>query len=85
MSSNSEPILKSKIESDGSENSEDDENFEIESTNEMEFMNTMNMLKEFFYDDEKGRNIVHVGIEIKRSIEKQNILLKNLIDVIKNK
>ena len=84
MSSNSEPILNAKNNSDESETSED-ENFEIESTNEMEFMNTMNMLKEFFYDDEKGRNIVHVGIEIKRSLEKQNILLKNLIEVIKNK
>lgn len=58
----------------------DEELFNFESDIDYE-----GLLQKYFYDDEKDRNIVHVGIEIKRSIEKLTNVLNKILENIKSK
>ena len=77
---------KLKNDSDEQHESSDEEYEEEEMFNFDTDVDYEALLQKYFYDEDKERNIVHVGIEIKRSIEKLNSNLNKLLEhVIKTK
>ena len=68
-------------ESSNDEDYEDEDEFDFDDNN----VDLETLFEKYLYDDEKKRNIVHVGIEIKRAIEKQTSVLNKLLERLINK
>jgi len=71
-------------EENNSTNEDEDEYDEDEYDDDFDNSNLGELLDNYFVDD-KNRNLVDIGVEIKRCFEKQNVLLKRLVEHLINK